>query len=88
LEGKDKEKLLLRALELIRQDVAKDDQEVEYLDQAHEHGTALTEFPIKVRTESQGLEELIQLPEMQEMIGRMRTNIRLHGLERESYTDE
>lgn len=85
LEGRDKERLLLRALVLIRKDVAKDGQEVILLDTAHEHGTALTEFPIEVRTESQELEEFIEKPETQAIISKMHTDIQLRRLEEASY---
>ena len=85
LEGRDKERLLLRALALVRKDAAKDGQDVVYLDQAHEHGTAETNFPISVRTESDDLEDFVSQPEVQKIISNMRTNIALHGLEEKSY---
>lgn len=85
LVGKDKERLLLRALALIREDVAKDGETVTYLDEAHEHGTALTDFPIEVRRESQDLREFVESPEMQSIIGEMRTDIQLRRIEEESY---
>ena len=88
LEGKDKEKLLLRALNLIKGDVAKDSQEVVLLDQYHDHGTALTRFPIEVRTESKEVEEFIQSPEVQKIIGGTVTDIRLRELEEKSYPEE
>jgi len=88
LEGKDKEKLLLRALDLIRKDVAKDGQTVTLLDLYHEHDTALSEFPIRVRTESEDLEDFVQRPEVQDIISKARTTIQLHELERKSYPKE
>lgn len=88
LVGKDKEKLLLRALALIRKDVAKDKQEVVLLDQYREHGSNLTSFPIKVRTESEDLQEFIESPAARREIDRMMTNIKLHELEKRSYPEE
>ncbi|KKL97063.1 hypothetical protein LCGC14_1838250 [marine sediment metagenome] len=85
LEDRDKERVLLRALSLIKRDAAKDGQDVVYLDQAHEHDTALEVFPVKVRTESEELEEFVQSPSVQAIIGEMRTNIRLGQIERDSY---
>ena len=88
LEGRDKEKLLLRALSLIRRDVAKDGQEVEYLDQAHEHGTSTTPFPIRVHSESESLEEWSRTPEFRKAVDSIVAGVRMHDLEKLSYGGE
>lgn len=83
LHGPDKEKLLLRAMELVKEDVAKDNQTVLLLDEAYDHGINLTDFPIPVRSESQELREWVETPEVQEIVGGIRKNIHLHELEKQ-----
>lgn len=83
LKGKDKEQVLLKALKLIREDAAKDNQEVLYLDEAFNHGVNVTPFPLEVRGESQEMEELKQSPEFRELVDKMVSNVHVHELEKQ-----
>lgn len=52
LRDKNKERILLRALKLLKEDVNKDGQMLILLDDYHDHGTNKTPFPLAVRSES------------------------------------
>lgn len=80
IRGRDREKLLLRALELIRKDVAKDGDEVLLLDQYHDHETGLTPFPLRVRTETEELEDFVASPEIRGCVRDIVTEVRIKPL--------
>ena len=83
LRGGDKEKLLLRALKLIREDVAKDNQEVTYLDDYKDHDSNITPFPISVGSESDELEGWKKSPEFREAVDQIGRNIHVQELEKQ-----
>ncbi len=88
LKGKDEEGLLLRGLDMIKRDVAKNDEEIELLDMYHDHDTNREEFPISVPRESETLQRWMETPEMQGIIEGVRTNVRLGELEKRSYGEK
>ena len=91
LRGLDKEKLLFKALALIKKDVAKDGQKLTLRDLYHDHGTNMEPFPITVHTESEDLEDWKQSPEFQYAVDKIVENVqlhRLHRLEEASWEDE
>lgn len=87
LRGLDKEKLLFKALALIKKDVAKDGQKLTLLDLYHDHGTNMEPFPITVHTESEDLEAFMEDPEVQALTDQMVENVKLHRLEKASWED-
>jgi len=86
LEGRDRERVLLRALALVKADVAKDSQELEWLNEVPD--TGYTSLPAPVHTESQTFEAFMREPEVRDVIDKIRTSIRLRNLEKRSYGGE
>lgn len=87
LEGKDLEKLLYRALELVRRDVEKDGQELEVVDDLGVSDGNLDWLP-PMRTESDRVQEFVEAIQTEGIIDQLRTNIRLSDIERRSYGHE
>jgi hypothetical protein len=84
LKDKDKEKLLYRALALVKKDVAKDGQELELIDDPDVTDADVTKLAF-IPTESQHLEAWVQTPGVKKVIQDARTNITLHQIEKNSW---